>query len=136
VPSAKALGRFLPDRISKSPVEHHGHDFARTEFGQTTLFFYKPAVYSFEREFQVLLAPEEHESIRGGEIKRHVSVQVKNMIHRVIIDARAITHLKEKVRALRSKRLKRAQHEREFGIASILSCWCNPRIPADVVNAR
>jgi hypothetical protein len=97
ITSAKALYRFVAGQIVKSPVKYHGDSFPRTEFDHTTLFFYKPALYRFEREFRMLLMPGEHESIRGDELGRHVPIRSKKIIRRVITHPKASKEFKMKV---------------------------------------
>ncbi len=97
--SAKALYRFLPEHIKKSPVKYHALNFPRTEFGHTTLFYYKPAAYRFEREFRLMLAPAEDESTKPAELGRHISISLKKIIHRVFTHPRASEELKMKVEA-------------------------------------
>jgi hypothetical protein len=55
--SAKALYTFVPKWITKSPVKYHSDTFPRTALDHTTLFFYKPTGYRFEREFRMQLLP-------------------------------------------------------------------------------
>ena len=112
--SAKALYRFVPENIVKSPVKYHADDFPRTEFGHTTLFFYKPRAYSFEREFRLLLTPGEHESISYDDPKdfgRHAPVPLKRIVHRVISHPRATDEFKSKVDAVLSQYLKHIRRE-------------------------
>ena len=104
--SAKALSRFLPSkRFVQSPVKYHSETFRRTEFGHTSLYFYKPAAYQFEREFRLLLAPREDESVAESEIGRHVPVNLKKLVHRVILHPKATSEFTEKVREVCKKHL-------------------------------
>jgi len=98
--SAKALDKFVPENIVKSPVKYHSDDFPRTEFGHTALFFYKPRCYSLEREFRMLLTPELHESIPWDQVGRHVPINLKKIVHRVITHPRASVECKTKVDSL------------------------------------
>jgi len=98
--SAKALYRFVRANIVKSPVKYHDDDFPRTEFSHTALFFYKPRRYSFEREFRMLLTPDEHESISyddPADFRRYVPIALKKIIHRVITHPRASDGFKTRV---------------------------------------
>ena len=104
--SAKALYSFVTGLIQKSTVKYHDDDFPRSEFGHTTLFFYKPKRYSFEREFRMLLAPGENESIRLDEVGRHVRINLKKIVHRVITHPRASAEFKATVDSLLRQHLK------------------------------
>lgn len=109
--SAKALYRFVRGKIVKSPVKYHNDAFPRTEFGHTTLFFYKPSGYRFEQEFRMLLTPGEDEAVRQDELGRQVTVSVKKIIHRVITHPKASIELKMKVDKLMGQYLKRIRRE-------------------------
>lgn len=105
--SAKALSRVLSaeKRIVQSPVKYHSEAFSRTESAHTSLFFYKPDAYRFEREFRLLLAPPETESVNESEIGRHVRVNPKRLVHRVVVHPRGTGAFKDKVRELCRKHL-------------------------------
>jgi hypothetical protein len=111
VSSVNALTRFLPDRIKKSGVKYHGVDFARTAFGWTTLFFYKPAFYRFENEFRLLLAPGEGESVPEDQLGKHVPVRLSRVIHRVITHPRATDAFKMEVDRIMARHLKGKRRE-------------------------
>jgi hypothetical protein len=98
--SAKALYLFVDGQIVKSPVKYHDDDFPRTEFDHTTLFFYKPSWYGFEREFRMMLTPGEHESIPMEQIGRHVPIRLKKIVRRLITHPRASEEFKTKVDGL------------------------------------
>ncbi len=107
--SGKALRQFVQGQVVKSPVKYHDDDFPRTRFGHTTLFFYKPRRYSFEREFRMLLTLGEHESIRHdnpADFGRHVRIPLKRIIHRVITHPRASAECKTRVDGLLHHHLK------------------------------
>lgn len=112
--SAKALYRFIPDEIMKSPVKYHKSDFARSEFGWSTLSFYKPSTYGFEREFRMLRSLGEDESVcfeDPSDYGRCLLVRLKKIIHRVITHPEADATLKAKVDALLAKYLKGIKRE-------------------------
>jgi len=109
--SAKALDRFLPEKIVKSPVKYHHDNYPRTQFGYTTLFFYKPADYRIEHEFRLLLTPGENESISYEDFGRRVPVNLKKIIHRVISHPRATKEFKAMVDELVGVHLKRIRRE-------------------------
>jgi hypothetical protein len=112
--SAKALYRFVPGRIVKSPVKYHRDDFPRTEFGPTALFFYKPLRYSFEHEFRMLLTAGDNESVSWddpADFGRHVPITLKKIVHRVITHPRASNEFKAKVDELMRKHLKHRERE-------------------------
>lgn len=109
--SAKALDTFVPDRIMKSPVKYHADDFPRTEFDHLTIFFYKPNGYSFEKEFRMLLAPGEQESIGLDEVGRRVPVRLKKIVHRVITHPGASVEFKTKVDLVLRQSLKHLRRE-------------------------
>ena len=111
VSSAYALDRFVQGRIVKSPVWYHDDDFPRTEFDHTTLFFYKPLRYSFEREFRMLLSSGEDESINYSDFGRHVPVSLKRIIHRVITHPRASGEFKAKVDGCLTRYLRSVSRE-------------------------
>ncbi len=95
--SAKALYQFVDERIVKSPVKYHRNNSPRTAFDHIALFFYKPAPYSFEREFRLLLTPGEHESVRGDELGRHAPIRLIKIVRRVITHPKATKEFKRKV---------------------------------------
>lgn len=95
--SAKALYKFVDGQIEKSPVKYHGDSFPRTGFDHISLFFYKPARYSFENEFRMLLTPGEHESIPGNEIGRRVPIRLNKIVRRVVTHPKASKEFKAKV---------------------------------------
>lgn len=101
--SAKTLYLFIDGQIVRSPVKYHDDDFPRTEFGHTTLFFYKPSRYSFEREFRMLLTPGERESIPMEQVGRHVSIRLGKIVRRVITHPKASDEFKVKVDHLLTK---------------------------------
>ena len=112
--SAKALYRFVRGSIVKSPVKYHDDDFPRTEFDYTALFFYKPSRYRFEREFRMLLTPEEHESISyddEADFGRRVPILPKRIIHRVITHPRALDGFKVTVESQLRRYLKGISRE-------------------------
>lgn len=112
--SAKALYRFIPDQIMKSPVKYHSTDFARAEFGWNTLSFYKPESYGFEREFRMLRNLEEGDSVQfdnPADFGRCVPAQLKKIIHRVITHPKADEQTKQKVDALLTTHLKKVRRE-------------------------
>jgi hypothetical protein len=109
--SVKALHRFVGGSIMKSPVKYHDDDFPRTEFDHTTLFFYKPRRYSFEREFRMLLTPGENESISDDEVGRHIPIVTKRIIHRVVTHPLACDEFKATVDGLLQKYLNCVRRE-------------------------
>jgi len=111
VTSAKALSTFLPESIVKSGLKYHENDFPRTMFSHTAIFFYKPVEYCFEREYRLLLAPGETESIGAEEYGRHVRVNLKTVLHRVITHPRATNSFKQRVDELMSHYLKSLRRE-------------------------
>lgn len=106
--SAKALSAFVPGSIVKSLVKYHTDDFARTEFDHLTLFFYKPRFYSFERELRMLLTSD---AIGLDEIGRHLPVNLKKIVHRVITHPRASPEFKTKVDLVMKGPLKHLHRE-------------------------
>jgi hypothetical protein len=109
--SAKALYRFVRGKIVKSPVKYHSDAFPRTEFGHTTLFYYKPDCYRFEREFRMLLTTGEDEGVRLNEFGRHVPVSLKKIVHRVITHPKSSNELKIKDDEMLKENLKHIQRE-------------------------
>jgi hypothetical protein len=98
--SAGALYKLVPDSIIKSPVKYHGDDFPRTAFDHTSLFFYKPYCYSFEREFRLLLTTEGEGGVHISELGRYVPINCKKIVHRVITHPKASMDFKAKVDGL------------------------------------
>jgi hypothetical protein len=108
--SAKALYSLLPAEVMKSPVMYHRSDFARSEYSWDTLSFYKPAAYSFEREFRMLRSLGESESVcfnKPSDCGRSVPVVLKKVIHRLITHPNAGRTFKEKLDAMVAKYLPR-----------------------------
>lgn len=98
--SAKALYKFTPDYLVKSAVKYHQDDFPRTEFTHSSLFFYKPAEYSFENEFRLLRSLQEGESLNFNNPTdefRKIPVQLKKIVHRVITHPAATAAFKQEV---------------------------------------
>ena len=111
VTSAKALYTFVPERIMKSPVKYHDNGFPRTEFSHTAIFFYKPNGYSFEREYRLLLAPGEKESVSLDEVGRRIPIKLKKIVHRVITHPGASAAFKAKVDSVMRQSLKHLRRE-------------------------
>lgn len=112
--SAKALNRFIPEEIEKSPVKYHNEDFPRTEFNYNTIYFYKPLKYSFENEFRLLRSIGKNESVSFDDpkdFKRYVPISLKAIVHRVITHPNASKDFKLKVDELIGKYLKSIKRE-------------------------
>jgi hypothetical protein len=87
ITSAKALRRFLPEKIMKYAVKYAPLDFPRTEFSHNALFYYKPSSYTIEREYRLLRSPDENEIFHPDNPEdwfRRVPIKTKKIIHRVI----------------------------------------------------
>jgi len=98
--SAKALRRFLPEKIMKYAVKYTPLDFPRTEFTHNSLFYYKPSPYSIEREYRLLRSPDENEVFypdNPTDWFRRVPIKTKKIIHRVITHPYATRETKMKV---------------------------------------
>lgn len=116
VTSAKALYTFVAslDGFMASPVKYHDSDFARSEFGWNTLFFYKPAEFAYEREFRILRVLRQDESVRlanPNDECKYVPIPAKKVIHRVITHPKASRPFKDEVERLIRVNLKRITRE-------------------------
>jgi hypothetical protein len=101
--SAKALRRFTPSNILKSAVKYAPLDLPRTRFGHSSLFFYKPTDYAFEREFRLLRHPGEDEEFRFDNPKdeyRRVPIRLRKIVHRVVVHPQAEQETIDKVSTL------------------------------------
>jgi hypothetical protein len=101
--SAKALRRFLPEKIMKYAVKYAPLDFPRTEFSHTSLFFYKPSRYSIEREYRLLRVPGADESFEfenPADLYRRIAIKTKKIVHRVITHPYATPETKLRVEEL------------------------------------
>ena len=98
--SAKALHRFLPEKIMKYAVKYAPLDFPRTEFSHNALFYYKPSPYVIEHEYRLLRSPDENEEFYPDKPEdwfRRVPIKTKKIIHRVITHPCASQETKLKV---------------------------------------
>lgn len=107
--SAKALAKFLPQKILQSPVKYHREDYARTAFDNLSIFFYKPRQYDIEREFRLLLVPDG--PIKLVEIGRLVPIRLNKIVHRVITHPKASKEFKARVAALVGQHITRIKAE-------------------------
>jgi hypothetical protein len=101
--SAKALRRFLPEKIMKYAVKYAPSDFPRTEFSHNALFYYKPSSYSVEREYRLLRSPDEDEAFypdNPADWSRRVPIKSKKIVHRVITHPYAAPETKLRVEEL------------------------------------
>lgn len=90
--SGKALQRFTPPSLIKSAVKYAPIDRPRTEFDHSSLFFFKPTEYAFEREFRLLRQPAEGETFRFDAPEdgfRRVPIRLRKLVHRVILHPEA-----------------------------------------------
>jgi hypothetical protein len=113
--SAKALYRFLPDEIMKSPVKYHSNNYRRSEiFGWNTLSFYKPSSHGFEREFRMLRNLGSGESVSWDDpldYGRYVKVRLNRIVHRVIVHPKSSDTTKQKIDFLLKQHLKAVKLE-------------------------
>jgi hypothetical protein len=101
--SAKALRRFLPEKIMKYAVKYAALDFPRTEFTHNALFYYKPSGYGIEREYRLLRSPDEDEVFYADNPQdwfRRVPIKTKKIVHRVITHPYATPATKLRVEEL------------------------------------
>jgi hypothetical protein len=111
VTSAKALDSFVEGNIDKSTVKYHEDDFPRTEFSHTSLFFYKPDKFRFEREYRMLLMPRENERVIVSQLGRRVPIRLSKIVHRVISHPKGTIAFKAKVDNLMGQFLKHIKRE-------------------------
>jgi hypothetical protein len=101
--SAKALRRFLPEKIMKYAVKYAPLDFPRTEFSHNTLFYYKPSGHGIEREYRLLRSPNADEVFYRDKPEdefRRIPINTKKIIHRVITHPYATRKRKLKIEEL------------------------------------
>jgi hypothetical protein len=90
--SGKAIQRFTSPSLLKSAVKYVPIDRPRTEFDHSSLFFFKPTEYSFEREFRLLRQPAAGETFRLEDSEdeyRRVPIRLRKIIHRVVLHPEA-----------------------------------------------
>ena len=109
--SVKAIRTFLPSTVQMSLTKYHPLDFPRTEFGGTSLFFYKPVSFSYENELRLLLPSRMEETIAPDEKGRLVQVPLKKIVHRVITSPRASAGFKAEVDSLLRQYLRGIRRE-------------------------
>ena len=104
--SVKALCRFLPDRLRKSAVRYHPNDFPRSQFGHTTIFFYKPESKEWENEFRLLHVFGPDEVVDEQKYTSHrIPLLLNKIIHRVITHPKASLEFKARIDALLMRHL-------------------------------
>lgn len=106
--SVRAIRRFTPTTLMKYGVKYSPLDNPRTEFSHNSLFYYKPPEYSFEREFRMLRSPDEGEvfySENPDDIYRRVRIELRKIIHRVVLHPECSEETSERVSGLLQKHL-------------------------------
>ena len=106
--SVKALTKFSPQELVKSAGKYHDDDSPRTPFDHSSLFFYKPQSYNFEREFRLLRSLHKDESVhseRKEDLYRRVPVRLQKVVHRVITHPAATPQFKSHVEGLLRRHL-------------------------------
>ena len=111
VTSVKALDSFVNGNIEKSRVKYHEDDFPRTQFSHTSLFFYKPNKFSFEREYRMLIVPTENERVIDSQFGKYVPIRLSKIVHRVISHPKGTIEFKAKVDNLMGQFLKHIKRE-------------------------
>lgn len=106
--SGKALECFVPGQILRSTVMYHDLSFPRTEFDHSSLFFYKPSGYAFEREYRMLRQPGKDETFYNENPEdefRRIPIRLNKVIHRVIAHPNATPAFKRMVAGMLKQKL-------------------------------
>ena len=88
--SVKALQRVIPPQeVTMSSVRYVPEDTPRTEFDNSSLFFYKDTSFSYERELRLLRPLRDGEQVfidRPEDFGRPIQVSLRLLVHRVILN--------------------------------------------------
>jgi hypothetical protein len=90
--SGKALRGLASRKLIMWPVKYTPLDRQRTRFDHSSLFFYKPSEYAFEREFRLLRQPCDGEVFcfdDANDEYRRVQICLRKIVHRVILHPEA-----------------------------------------------
>lgn len=90
ISSVKALQRVIPPQeVTMSSVRYVPEDTPRTEFDNSSLFFYKDTSFSYERELRLLRPLRDGEQVfidRPEDFGRPIQVSLRLLVHRVILN--------------------------------------------------
>jgi hypothetical protein len=102
--SVKALQRVIPTgEVVMSAVRYVPEDFPRTEFDNLSILFYKDESFRYERELRLLRPLRRGETVqfdREEDFRRFIPVNLRLLVHRVILNKAISDMARERVTEL------------------------------------